>query len=166
MSANRWPAYCFALHYENTSITSHARHPQRSLISFSLGRSITPMLRIIKSPTRIQAAGNPPKAIEEFIGPVTSETTALSVARMVSPPVGASRVRPRSLTSSPSFYVVSCELRHGMVFRMFWPARLSSHHEDSGCVIARPVQRVQSMSQYVHQHFHHRQFTETHTEAA
>ena len=86
MSANRWPAYCFALHYENTSITSHARHRQRSLISFSLGRSITPMLRIIKSPTRIQAAGNPPKAIEEFIGPVTSETTALSVARMVSPP--------------------------------------------------------------------------------
>ena len=44
------------------------------------------MLKIIKSPTRIQAAGNPPKTIEEFIGPVTSETTALSVARMVSPP--------------------------------------------------------------------------------
>ena len=44
------------------------------------------MLKIIKSPTRIQAAGNRPKTIEEFIGPVTSETTALSVARMVSPP--------------------------------------------------------------------------------
>jgi quercetin dioxygenase-like cupin family protein len=44
------------------------------------------MLKIIKSPTRIHAAGNPPKTIEEFIGPVTSETTALSVGRMVSPP--------------------------------------------------------------------------------
>jgi mannose-6-phosphate isomerase-like protein (cupin superfamily) len=44
------------------------------------------MLKIIKSPTRIQAAGNPPKTIEEFIGPVTSETTFLSIARMVSPP--------------------------------------------------------------------------------
>jgi quercetin dioxygenase-like cupin family protein len=44
------------------------------------------MLKIIKSPTRIQVAGNPPKNIEEFVGTLTSETTALSVARMVSPP--------------------------------------------------------------------------------
>jgi mannose-6-phosphate isomerase-like protein (cupin superfamily) len=43
------------------------------------------MLKIIKSPTRIQAAGTPPKTIEEFIGRVTSDTVALSVARMVSP---------------------------------------------------------------------------------
>jgi mannose-6-phosphate isomerase-like protein (cupin superfamily) len=44
------------------------------------------MLKIIKSPTRIQAAGTPPKTVEEFIGRVTSDTTALSLARMVSPP--------------------------------------------------------------------------------
>jgi mannose-6-phosphate isomerase-like protein (cupin superfamily) len=44
------------------------------------------MLKIIKSPTRIQAAGTPPKTIEEFIGRVTSDTIALSIARMVSPP--------------------------------------------------------------------------------
>jgi len=44
------------------------------------------MLKIIKSPTRIQAAGSPPKTIEEFIGRATSGTEALSVARMVSPP--------------------------------------------------------------------------------
>jgi len=50
------------------------------------GHSTTPMLRIIKSPTHIQAAGDPPKTIEEFIGRLTSGTTALSVARMVSPP--------------------------------------------------------------------------------
>ena len=33
----------------------------------------------------IQAAGNKPKRIEEFIGRVASDTTALSVARMRSP---------------------------------------------------------------------------------
>ena len=44
------------------------------------------MLKIIKSPTLIQAAGTPPKVIEEFIGRITSDTTALSIARMVSPP--------------------------------------------------------------------------------
>ena len=44
------------------------------------------MLKIIKSSTRIQAAGAPPKTIEEFIGRVTSDTTTLSLARMVSPP--------------------------------------------------------------------------------
>ena len=44
------------------------------------------MLKIITAPTRIHAAGSPPKVIEEFIGHVTSGTTALSIARMVSPP--------------------------------------------------------------------------------
>jgi mannose-6-phosphate isomerase-like protein (cupin superfamily) len=43
------------------------------------------MLEIIKSPTRIQADGNPPKTIEEFIGLLTSKTTELIIARMVSP---------------------------------------------------------------------------------
>lgn len=43
------------------------------------------MHQIIKSPTRIRAAGTPPKTIEEFVGRVTSGTTALSIARMVSP---------------------------------------------------------------------------------
>ncbi len=44
------------------------------------------MLTIIQSPTRLHAAGTPSKSIEEFIGGVTSQTTALSIARMVSPP--------------------------------------------------------------------------------
>lgn len=39
----------------------------------------------IKSPTLIEAAGNKPKRIEEFIGRVNSETSALSIARMNSP---------------------------------------------------------------------------------
>ncbi len=44
------------------------------------------MSRHIPQPMRIQAAGNKPKVIEEFIGRVNSGTAALSVARMISPP--------------------------------------------------------------------------------
>jgi mannose-6-phosphate isomerase-like protein (cupin superfamily) len=44
------------------------------------------MPRVIATPTRIHAHGQPPKVIEEYIGRVNSGTTALSVARMISPP--------------------------------------------------------------------------------
>ncbi len=40
----------------------------------------------ISQPSIIQAAGTKPKRIEEFIGRINSNTAALSVARMVSPP--------------------------------------------------------------------------------
>ena len=40
----------------------------------------------IKSPTVIEAAGNLPKVIEEFVGRVNTKTESVSVARMVSPP--------------------------------------------------------------------------------
>ncbi len=39
----------------------------------------------IRKPTTIEAAGHPPKLIEEFIGRVNSATTAVSIARMKSP---------------------------------------------------------------------------------
>jgi ethanolamine utilization protein EutQ (cupin superfamily) len=39
----------------------------------------------IKSPSTIEAAGNKPKIIEEFIGRVNSQTSSLSIARMRSP---------------------------------------------------------------------------------
>jgi quercetin dioxygenase-like cupin family protein len=40
---------------------------------------------LIATPTRIEAAGNKPKIIQEHIGRVNSKTQALSVARMSSP---------------------------------------------------------------------------------
>ena len=43
------------------------------------------MPTFIKTPSVIQAAGNKPKVIEEFIGRVNSKTQSLSVARMKSP---------------------------------------------------------------------------------
>jgi mannose-6-phosphate isomerase-like protein (cupin superfamily) len=43
------------------------------------------MAKLIPSPTKIEAAGQPPKSIEEFIGRVNSQTEALSIARMKSP---------------------------------------------------------------------------------
>ena len=42
------------------------------------------MPTLIKSPTIVQAAGNKPKIIEEFIGSVNSKTPGVSVAKMKS----------------------------------------------------------------------------------
>jgi mannose-6-phosphate isomerase-like protein (cupin superfamily) len=39
----------------------------------------------INSPKLIEAAGNKPKRIEEFIGRINSKTSAISIARMKSP---------------------------------------------------------------------------------
>jgi quercetin dioxygenase-like cupin family protein len=43
------------------------------------------MARLIEKPTIVEAAGNKPKRIEEFVGLVNSGTAAVSVARMTSP---------------------------------------------------------------------------------
>ena len=43
------------------------------------------MPRLIDKPTQIEAAGEPPKIIREYIGLVNSGTSAVSVARMKSP---------------------------------------------------------------------------------
>lgn len=43
------------------------------------------MARVIAEPGRIQAHGEPPKVIEEFIGQASSGTSVVSVARMISP---------------------------------------------------------------------------------
>ena len=43
------------------------------------------MARLISNPTRVKAAGNKPKVIEEFIGRVNSGTMGVSIARMRSP---------------------------------------------------------------------------------
>ena len=40
---------------------------------------------LINAPTIVEAAGNKPKRIEEFIGNVNTQTSALSIARMNSP---------------------------------------------------------------------------------
>jgi mannose-6-phosphate isomerase-like protein (cupin superfamily) len=44
------------------------------------------MPTLIEKPTRIQAAGNKPKEIAEYVGRVNSRTAAVSIARMKSPP--------------------------------------------------------------------------------
>ena len=43
------------------------------------------MVKHIAGPTRIAAAGNKPKLIEEFVGHVNSGTAETSIARMTSP---------------------------------------------------------------------------------
>ncbi|WP_447976560.1 cupin domain-containing protein [Candidatus Nitrospira bockiana] len=44
------------------------------------------MATLISAPSMIQAAGNKPKIIEEFIGRVNSGTPSISIAKMTSPP--------------------------------------------------------------------------------
>ena len=43
------------------------------------------MIQKIAGPTIVQAAGTPPKRIEEFVGRVNTKTEAVSIARMKSP---------------------------------------------------------------------------------
>ena len=43
------------------------------------------MPRLIEAPTVVQAAGTPPKRIEEYVGRVNSGHSSISVARMKSP---------------------------------------------------------------------------------
>ncbi|NEP43471.1 MAG: cupin domain-containing protein [Okeania sp. SIO2H7] len=43
------------------------------------------MPKLIDKPTRVEAAGNKPKLIDEYIGKVNSKTDAVSVAYMQSP---------------------------------------------------------------------------------
>src|SRR6187551_887133 len=47
------------------------------------GRNTVPTF--IAKPTRVEAAGNKPKLIDEYIGRVNSATSALSIAHMRSP---------------------------------------------------------------------------------
>lgn len=63
------------------------------------------MPRIIESPTIIEAAGNKPKRIEEYIGRVNSSHSEVSVARMVSP---AGWIEPGQ---RPAFMEVTVVLR-------------------------------------------------------
>lgn len=66
------------------------------------------MARLVSSPARIEAAGNKPKLIDEYIGRVSSGTTAVSIAHMRSPG-GWSEPRQR-----PEFHEYTIVLK-GMV---------------------------------------------------
>jgi quercetin dioxygenase-like cupin family protein len=47
---------------------------------------LSPVPELIQGPSRVEAAGNLPKVIEEYVGRVNTATPAVSVARMTSPP--------------------------------------------------------------------------------
>lgn len=74
------------------------------------------MPRLIAQPTRITAAGNKPKLIEEFVGRVNSGTTETSIARMRSP---AGWVEPGQTPEFDEYTLVlngmlQVETRHGI----------------------------------------------------
>ena len=55
------------------------------LLNLNKDRRDSFMAQLIMQPTRIKAAGEPPKIIEEFIGRVNSGAEQVSIARMQSP---------------------------------------------------------------------------------
>jgi mannose-6-phosphate isomerase-like protein (cupin superfamily) len=61
------------------------------------------MARLIPAPTRIEAAGNLPKVIDEYVGRVNSGTSTLSIAHMRSP---AGWVEPGQRPQFTEFTVV------------------------------------------------------------
>ncbi len=61
------------------------------------------MPTLIPAPTRIEAAGNKPKVIDEFVGRVNNHESRLSVARMRSP---AGWVEPGQRPAFDEFTVV------------------------------------------------------------
>ena len=75
------------------------------------------MPRLIEKPTTVQAAGNKPKRIEEFVGRVNSGEGGVSIARMKSP---AGWVEPGQTPEFTEYtWVVSgvlrVEHRHGVM---------------------------------------------------
>jgi hypothetical protein len=60
------------------------------------------MAELIESPVRVEAAGQPPKTIEEFTGRASTGETRASIARMRSAAGRPSPVSVRNSTSSPS----------------------------------------------------------------
>jgi mannose-6-phosphate isomerase-like protein (cupin superfamily) len=64
--------------------------PDKSIVWGLIGvlaeQILSPVMpRIISQPSIIEAAGHPPKKIEEFVGRVNSGDEAVSIARMTSP---------------------------------------------------------------------------------
>jgi len=78
------------------------------------------MPRIIEAPKIIEAAGNKPKRIEEYVGRVNSNHSQVSVARMVSP---QGWVEPGQ---RPEFMEVTVVLK----------GRLHLDHEGGGCDVS------------------------------
>jgi mannose-6-phosphate isomerase-like protein (cupin superfamily) len=83
----------------------HVRHPDGHVfrISKSAGGAAGKATMFVRQPTVIQAAGNLPKIIEEYIGRVNSQTVSLSIARMRSP---AGWVEPGQTPDFDEFTVV------------------------------------------------------------
>ena len=59
----------------------------------------------------VEAAGNKPKLIREYVGQVNSDTSAISIAVMQSPVGWIEPVRHPSFANTLSSFVVSCGSR-------------------------------------------------------
>jgi hypothetical protein len=124
------------------------------------------MPRLIKAPTRIQAHGQPPKTIEEFIGRANSKTESVSIARMVSPPGWN---EPGQTPEFDEFTLVlrselQVETREGVNRVAAGQAIIST--AASGCDTARQLPQERSISLCVCLPFRQPQFTVTRIDTA
>lgn len=60
-------------------------HTRSAVPACALRGKLRAMPTLIQQPSIVQAAGNKPKIIEEYIGRVNSKTDSVSIARMKSP---------------------------------------------------------------------------------
>jgi ethanolamine utilization protein EutQ len=75
----------FKHNHELRYTESNCLRSQNSHQSSQVGKEFSLMPTLISLSTRIAAAGNKPKIIEEYIGRVNSKTSAVSIAHMHSP---------------------------------------------------------------------------------
>lgn len=105
------------------------------------------MPTLIQKPTRIQAAGNKPKLIDEYIGRVNSKTSTASVAHMRSP---EGWLEPGQTPEFDEFTIVlkgTLQVEHkGAERSMSTRDRPLWHTPGSGYAIPLPTRRGQSIS--------------------
>jgi len=92
---------------------------------------------LIASATRVAAAGNKPKLIDEYFGRVNSADEHVSIAHMRSPAAGRSPDRNPSSMSLRLCYEARCAWSMPVVAWMWLPARASWRTVASGCATAR-----------------------------
>jgi len=119
------------------------------------------MPRLVEQPTRITAAGNKPKQIEEFAGRMNSGHDGVSVARMKSTGGWSNRGSGPSSRKSPWCSQAGCGSSTKGASSTSTRAKPSSANRASGFATARPMPRVRITWPSAARRFHRQRCIET-----
>lgn len=119
------------------------------------------MPTVIAHATRIQAAGNKPKLIDEYVGRVNSKTESVSVAHMRSPqgwiePGQTQNLKSLRWYSKAPFVCISRRVRW-----MSRPGRPSSPTRASGCGTPRLTREARNTLPFAYRLFPWKRFIAT-----